>query len=44
MFSEAAVGRFLKHMKQNTCNFIKKKLQHKCFPVNIMKILRIAFL
>ena len=22
------------------CNFIKKKLQHKCFPVNIAKYLR----
>ena len=26
------------------CNFIKKRLQHKCFPVNITKILRTAFL
>ena len=22
------------------CNFIKKRLQHKCFPVNIVKFLR----
>ena len=22
------------------CNFIKKRLQHKCFPVNIAKFLR----
>ena len=25
------------------CNFIKKKLQHRCFPVNIAKFLRTAF-
>ena len=25
-------------------NFIKKILQHRCFPVNIAKFLRIAFL
>ena len=25
------------------CNFIKRKLQHKCFPVNIAKLLRTAF-
>ena len=24
-------------------NFIKKKLQHRCFPVNIAKFLRTAF-
>ena len=24
-------------------NFIKKRLQHRCFPVNIAKILRTAF-
>ena len=27
-----------------TCNFIKKRLQHRCFPVNITKFLRAAFL
>ena len=26
-----------------TCNFIKKRLQHNCFPVNIAKFLRTAF-
>ena len=26
------------------CNFIKKRLQHWCFPVNIAKILRTAIL
>ena len=26
------------------CNFIKKGLQHKCFPVNIAKFLRTAFI
>ena len=25
------------------CNFIKKRLQHRCFPVNIAKFLRTAF-
>ena len=25
------------------CNFIKKRLQHGCFPVNIAKCLRTAF-
>ena len=25
-----------------TCNFIKKRLQHRCFPVNIAKFLRAA--
>ena len=25
------------------CNFIKKRLQHGCFPVNIPKVLRTAF-
>ena len=24
----------------NACNFIRKRLQHSCFPVNIAKILR----
>ena len=26
------------------CNFIKKRLQHRCFPVNIAKYLRTTFL
>ena len=26
------------------CNYIKKRLQHGCFPVNIAKFLRTAFL
>ena len=25
------------------CNFVKKRLQHSCFPVNIAKFLRINF-
>ena len=25
------------------CNFIKKRLQHRCFPVNMEKFLRPAF-
>ena len=27
-----------------TCDFIKKRLQHKCFPVNTAKFLRTTFL
>ena len=27
-----------------SCNFIKKRLQHRCFPVNIVKFLRIPIL
>ena len=27
---------------QATCNFIKKRLQHRCFPVNIGEFLRTA--
>ena len=29
---------------ENACTFIKKRLQHWCFPVNIVKFLRITFL
>ena len=29
---------------RKTYNFIKKRLQHRCFPVNISKILGIVFL
>ena len=51
--SEAAVRRyFSKEIFLKTpvfesvkaCNFIKKRLQRKCFPVNIAKFLRTAFL
>ena len=27
-----------------TCNFIRKRLQHKCFPMKFVKFLRIVFL
>ena len=27
-----------------TCSFIKKRLQHRCFPVNIAKCLKTVFL
>ena len=27
-----------------TCNFLKKRLQHRCFPVNIAKFLRTLIL
>ena len=32
-----------KHQDLQACKSIKKRLQHKCFPVNIAKILRTAF-
>ena len=33
-----------KNAELQPCNFIKKLLQHSCFPVNIVKLLRTAFL
>ena len=30
-------------MSGSLFNFIKKRLQHKCFPVNIGKFLRVVF-
>ena len=35
LFTEAVVRRCY-----NFCNFIRKRLQHRCFPVNIAKFLR----
>ena len=29
--------------KLQACNFIKNRLQHECFPLNIAKFLRTAF-
>ena len=29
--------------RPGTCNFIKKRLWHRCFPVNFAKFLRISF-
>ena len=34
---------FNKDAGLNVCNAIKKRLQHRCFPVNITKFLRTAF-
>ena len=31
-------------MGQKACNFIKKRLQHRCFPVNIVEFLRTLIL
>ena len=31
---------FSKLVDPQTCKFIKKRLQHRCFPVNITKFLR----
>ena len=30
--------------KSQTCYFIKKRLQHRCFPLNIAKLLRTPIL
>ena len=40
VFLKSKIGVF-KGLK--ACNFIKKRLLHRCFPVNIEKLLRIAF-
>ena len=37
---EAATGEFLSKTRPQVCNFIKKRLQRRCFPVNIGKLLR----
>ena len=34
---------FKKAAGLKACNFIKKRLQHRCFPVNFAKFLRIPF-
>ena len=34
---------FLKSCRPEGCNFIKKRLWHRCFPVNFMKFLRKPF-
>ena len=40
-FSDVLENRDFEGLK--TCIFIKKRLQHKYFPVNIAKFLRTAF-
>ena len=40
-FRSSHPGSFCK--KREACNFNKKKLQHKCFPVNFEKFLRTLF-
>ena len=35
---------FNKAAVHETCNFIEKRLQHRCFPVNFEKFLRTTFL
>ena len=35
---------FNKAAGPKACNFIKKRLQHRCFPVKFSKILRIPIL
>ena len=34
---------FNKVSGRQTCNFLKKRLQHRCFPVNFAKFLRTLF-
>ena len=38
------IGKHLCLSRLKACNFIKKKLQHKCFPVDILKFLRTPIL
>ena len=44
-FIDKAVLKILQYSQENTCvevcNFIKKRPQHMCFPVNIAKFLRV---
>ena len=35
---------FLIKLQHQTCNFIKKRVRHRCFPVNFAKFLRTSFL
>ena len=30
-------------MQTEACNFTKKEIQHRCFPVNFVKFLRTSF-
>ena len=34
---------FNKVLGLQSCDFVKKRLQHRCFPVNIMEFLRTSF-
>ena len=38
------VSLFNKVAGLQACNVIKKRLQHRCFPVNMVKFLRTAFI
>ena len=40
----ACPGVSLLKKSQASCNFLKKRLQHRCFPVNFAKLLRVNFL
>ena len=46
--SESVFLTISQYLKENPCvgltAYIKKRLQHSCFPVSIAKFLRIAFL
>ena len=46
--SESVFLTISQYLKENTCvgltAYIKKRLQHSCFPASIAKFLRIAFL
>ena len=44
LFGDCVAVFFNKLANPQNCNFIKKKHQHRCFPVNIAKLLRTAFL
>ena len=34
---------FTKFTSHQACNFIKKRLQHRCFPVKFLKVLRARY-
>ena len=44
MQKRALQSLFNKTAGLQACNFVEKRLQHKCFPVNIAKFLRTPIL
>ena len=44
MFTRKHLCWSLLELKLKGCNFIKRRLQHRCFPGNIAKFLRTVFL
>ena len=42
--SDSVMSFFTLKIRPKACNFIKKKLWHRCFPVNFAEFLRAPFL